>query len=912
MPVELTHPWFLIVAVAVVPGLLLVMRRSLADLTPAQRRACLAVRVLLLACILLALAGVRFLWHGDDLAVLFVVDDSASVSADARMVARKFVEDSLKHRRAHDVAGVVGFAQAATVWQPPEATSYLADHWPATLDNLRAGTDIGGALRLAAALAPAGHTRRVVLLSDGNDTTDDAASTAARLAASGVQVDAVPLRNARAPEVLVADVKLPGGLRAGEPFNLRATVQSNVATTAKVNLYQNQFLADQQDATLRPGTNEIRFRDLRAGDGFTAYEVEILPAADTRVENNRASVTAALTGQPRVLLVQGDEAKAAPLAGALRAAKIDVETRGPEGLPRTLAELQRFDLFALGDVSAFKMTREQMELYRTWVQQFGGGFLMLGGENSFGVGGYFRTPIETMLPVRTDHDDRQETPTVAMYVVLDSSGSMSAPIAGQTKISLADQGAVLALKVLGNRDLFGLTAVDTVVHTVVPLGPASGSKGAAEEKIASITAGGGGIYVFTALADAFRVMRDANAKIKHVILFSDTDDAEEKASGELRDGAPAGGGSSLDLASAMLAERITLSVVGLGSEKDKDTNFLRELAERGNGRFYQTDDARNLPQIFSTETMKVAQSSLVEEPFVPVPAAPSPLVRGLDWTNCPPLLGYNSTKPKPSADVALATELGEPLLASWRYGLGQTAAFTSDATARWAGEWLGWDGYGKFWAQVVRGLLRRSDQAAWQVRATELGDGSRVRLDIDALTPEGTFRDRLPIDITALDTVTGETRQAHAEQVGPGSYRAEFALANGTAPGSVGSGAEAAVAGATTMFSVSSPDLLDRPYVFGHTRPYPREFLHADTDEATLRAIARAGHGRYAPAEAEIFAAPAGKAVRSRDLSNYFLAMALLLLPLDIFLRRRTWRQRPVGASVVVPNAVAAGRAPFL
>ncbi len=205
--------------------------------------------------------------------------------------------------------------------------------------------------------------------------------------------------------------------------------------------------------------------------------------------------------------------------------------------------------------------------------------------------------------------------------------------------------------------------------------------------------------------------------------------------------------------------------------------FLRLLAERGNGRFYEAEDATTLPQIFSTETMKVAQSSLVEEPFNPVPAGPSPLTGGIDWKNCPPLLGYNSTKPKPTAQIALATELGEPLLATWRYGLGQTAAFTSDAEARWAGEWLTWDGYGKFWAQVVRGLLRQSEAATFQVHATEIDGGRRLRLDIDALTPEGGFRDRLPIDITGLDTGTGQSQSARAEQVAPGSYRAEFALA---------------------------------------------------------------------------------------------------------------------------------------
>ncbi len=787
---------------------------------------------------------------------------------------------------------MLGFARSSAVWQAPAPSSELAARWPETPEAARAGTDIGHALQFAAAVLPPNAARRVVLLSDGNDTVDTRPADD-----GGVEIDTVPLRNPATPEVLVAGVDAPGGLRSGEPFDLHADIESNVATTATVNLYQNQFLAGNLDLAVKPGRNEVTFPNLRAADGFTNYEVEILPAADTRPENNRAGTTVALGGHPRVLHVAGDEEKAAPLAGALRDAKIDVEIRGPAGLPRSLTELQRFDLFALSDVSALQMTHDQMELYRTWVQQFGGGFIMIGGENSFGVGGYFRTPIETMLPVRTDHDDRQETPTVAMYVVLDSSGSMTAPVGGTTKIGLADQGAVLAMNVLGGNVLFVLTAVDTQVHTVVPLGPA-GAKGDSERKILSITAGGGGIYIYTGLADAFRVIRAANAKIKHVLLFSDSADAEEKVAGEMPDSAK-GGGSSLDIASAMLAEKITVSVVGLGGERDKDVDFLRALAERGNGRFYQTNDARNLPQIFSTETMKVAQSSLVEEPFVPVPAAPSPLAAGIDWKNCPPLLGYNSTKPKPTADIALATELGEPLLASWRYGLGQTAAFTSDATARWAGEWLTWDGYGKFWAQVVRGLLRKSEKAAFQIRQTELDGGSRLRLDIDALTPEGGFRDRLPIEVTALDTASGDARTARAEQTGPGEYRAEFGLpAAGDSPG-----------GATTLFSVSSPDLLERPDVFAHTRSTPREFLQTGTNEGFLRALAAAGHGHFAPAPAEIFAPPAHFSLRGLDLTNYFLAAALLLLPIDIFLRRRTWKQPPVRLPAPVPRTASASRA---
>ncbi|MDQ3624571.1 MAG: VWA domain-containing protein, partial [Verrucomicrobiota bacterium] len=693
--IELTHPWFLLL-LAALPGLWFAQRRSLADMTASQRRLCLAMRALILALVILALAGIRLLLPAQNLAVVFAVDHSASISNEARQKARDFVASALARQGAQDSAGIVGFAGDAQIWQPPVENLRLAPGWPSPAAPT--ASDLGRALDFSGAIFPAEKPRRLVLLSDGNDTADEAAASAHEAAENGVEIYTVPLRNPAAPEVLVERVNVPARLKTGEPFDLVATIRSSVETSAQVKLYQNQFLLEERAMTLKPGSNDFRAPNLNAEGTFVSYEVEVVPALDTALENNRAQATATLRGQPRILVVDGDEARARPLAEALRAEKIQVETRGPLGLPKTFEDLQQFDLLTLSDVSALSVPRAQMELYRRWVQDFGGGFLMIGGENSFGVGGYFRTPVEQLLPVRMEHEDRQETPGVALLVVLDRSGSMTAQVQGQTKMSLANQGAVLALNVLQPKDYFGVTAVDTRVHVVAPLAQ-HGTKGPIEQKIMNITAGGGGIYIYTSLADSFERLRDLPARIKHVILFSDSADAEEKTGGEMGDGARAGG-SSLDLASAMLAAKITTSVVALGLETDKDTAFLRQLAERGNGRFYLTSDATTLPQIFSTETMKVAQSSLVEEPFLAIPAARTPLTAGIDWAQSPLLLGYNTTKPKPTAEVLLATERGEPLLATWRYGLGQAAAFTSDAKSRWAAEWLNWPGYGKFWAQV--------------------------------------------------------------------------------------------------------------------------------------------------------------------------------------------------------------------
>jgi Ca-activated chloride channel homolog len=453
-------------------------------------------------------------------------------------------------------------------------------------------------------------------------------------------------------------------------------------------------------------------------------------------------------------------------------------------------------------------------------------------------------------------------------IVLDRSGSMTAQVAGQTKMSLANQGAALALNVLSSRDYFGVFAVDTRTHVIAPLAR-HGAKEPIAQKILAVTAGGGGIYIYTSLAESMQALREINARIKHVILFSDAADAEEKRAGEQPDGTQ-GSGTALELVSAMVSLKITTSVVALGAEQDKDTLFLRQLAERGQGRFYLTSDATTLPQIFSTETMKVTQSSMIEEPTQPVPLLRHALTTGIDWAQSPLLLGYNSTKPKPTAEVLLATERGEPLLATWRYGLGQTAAFTSDAKARWAGEWVTWPGYGKFWAQFVRGLLRKSGPAAFDVVRRESGD--RLELQVDAVSPEGGFRNQLPITIAARTPDDG-IQNVTATQDAPGNYRATIRLPEE----------------GTTVINISSPDLPEGGLALAHTRSYPREFLATDPNETLLREIAAAGRGRYSPASAEIFEGPASATLRPRDVTNWLLIAALVLMPVDIYLRRRNW-----------------------
>jgi Ca-activated chloride channel family protein len=868
--VDVASPWWLMIVAVAIPLILLGRKGSLAAMTGAQRTWTLLARIALVAAASLALADLRIFVASKEATVLLLVDQSASISPAAAEEAQAFITQAIQSKPAGTVIGVAGFATEGEVIQPL-STSVVGFPTP-NAEALGNATDIGHALDFAAAILPPHGLRRVVLLSDGNDTSGNALNAAARLARSGIELWSVPLRNDTTPEVLVESLDVPPRLKLGEPFDLTARIRSSRETTATVKLYENQFLIEQREITLALGSNEFKATNLEVEGSFVSYEVEVSATEDTQIENNRATATASLRGEPRVLLVESDQQQARTLATALRGSRIAVEVRGSKGSPRTLEDLQQFDLFLLSDVPALQLSRQQMELYRQWVQDFGGGFAMLGGENSYGVGGYYRTPIEQMLPVRMEHDDRQDTPSVALLVILDRSGSMTAQVQGQTKMSLANQGAVFAMNALQPKDHFGVLAVDTRAHTVTPLAPLN-DRSAAEQKITSITAGGGGIYLYTSLSEALQVLRDVPARIKHVILFSDAADAEEKVAGEIGDArGTAAGGSALDLASAMLSARITTSVVALGSEQDKDTAFLRQLSERGNGRFYLTSDATTLPQIFSTETMKVAQSSIVEEPFLAIAVANSPLTAGIEWQNSPLLLGYNATKCKPTADVVLSTERGEPLLAVWRYGLGHAAAFTSDAKGRWASEWQQWPGYGRFWTQVVRGLLRKSDQALLQVSSRE--EAGKLKVEVNAITPSGTFRNALAIQVAARFP-DGQSQLTTARQESPGRYGVSFDLPDT----------------GTTILSVTSPDLPDGGTVLGHTRKYPIEYLMTSVNEALLRNLSLEPD-RYSPAPRDVFLPAMRAHPQPLYLSPFFLVAALFLVPVDIWLRRRTWTPR--------------------
>ncbi len=573
--------------------------------------------------------------------VIFLRDVSASLGASSREKMDKFLRAAMKDTRR---SAEVEFASE------PHVTRSLGDTRPAEKSAkpiVSTATDISAALEFSAALLPSDQPGRIVLLTDGQFTTGpDPMAAAAMLGERGIEVDVVPWQEAPGVEASIVSTSLPKSVREGEAFDLPVEIQAGVETPATLRLYQNNLLVATSTTRLVTGSNRVIFPNVRADGRLATYEVQLVADKDTLTENNRHRAASAHAGAARILVIDRTPDQAAPLAQVWRTAGFEVEVRPTAGFPSRVEDLEAFDLVVFSDAPALDFRDEQFLLLQGWVRDFGGAFLMLGGEGSFGAGAYFRTPVAAMLPVRIEREEREETPVVALLVILDRSGSMSAPAGGQTKMDLANEGAALAMEILQGKDLFGVFAVDTRVQEVLPLARIS-DRASAARRIAGITSGGGGIYIYTSLAEAYPALREAKAKIKHIILFSDAADAEEKTSGEMGT-KKSTGGSALDLATAMLANRITLSVVALGTEQDQDTTFLRQLAAQGGGRFYLTADATTLPRLFTVETMRAAESSLKEDAFSARPVITgNAVLDGLDWPGSPLLLGLNVTKLKP-------------------------------------------------------------------------------------------------------------------------------------------------------------------------------------------------------------------------------------------------------------------------
>jgi len=702
------HP--IVLAIGVFLALLIAIRLWRADLalTRSRRIASSVLAWLALLCAVLAAAEVELVRPADRMTVVVVADRSRSIDLvpNAEGSLRDQLTAAEQKMLRDDRVGLVRFGASAALAQPLHAKGEGAAIVEPALG--RDATDLEAGIRRAVDEVLAGGGGRVVLLSDGVANRGDALAAAARARALGVPIDVVVWNQQVLPDVRVVAARGPTLADEGETFELRAVVHTPPRPSkidVEVKVMRDGVLVRTFLTKIAGGEDVIRFKDKPAEPGLHRYDVHVRPldaTIDSSAEDNEATTFVRVRGPSTVLVLQKDESKAGPLLRALEGEGYRVVVRGRYSVPTDLAELAAFDLVVLADVPAKDLIPSQMDAISKYVKDFGGGLLLFGSDSSMGPGGYARTPIEEISPVTFDLTKERRRSSLTELIVIDYSGSMAAIVeGGQMKIQLANDAAARSAALLGSGDRLGVWHVDTSVRETIPLGPVPPDAG---KKIRSVGPGGGGIFIDLSLREGYKALKKDSQNLRHLLLFSDGADAEERYE------AP-------NLVKAAAAQGITTSVIALGD--GPDVPALEQMAKLGGGRFYLITDARKLPAVFAQETILAARSSIKEEEFIPHVKTSSPAIKGLSFASAPSLRGYVVTQPKPRAQIVLDGIEGDPVLALWPIGLGHVGAWTSDFTDQWGGAFIKWPGAGQMMVQLAREIGRKADEA-------------RVRLDAAA------------------------------------------------------------------------------------------------------------------------------------------------------------------------------------
>ncbi|RME41699.1 MAG: VWA domain-containing protein, partial [Caldilineae bacterium] len=690
------NPWALLL-LGLAPLLLFISRGRLIHLSPLRRRLALALRLLLLVLLVLALADARRLRSADDLSVVFLVDVSDSMPPAARETALAFIRDALQAKPPDDTVGVIAFGANALVEELPRRNLPRL-----SLDSTPnpAYTNFADAIRLGMALFPAEAPKRLVLLSDGQNNLGDARAAARLAAAAGIELDALQIEAPAGPEVRLSRLDAPGTLHQSERFDLSLTVESNTATQTEVQLFADGQLVARQTVNLQAGENRFVFPMVAGEQGFSTFRARLVPAADTRPQNNRLDAFSRIEGPLRVLLVSARPAEGEALRAALEAAGLQVEPVAPPQMPADPLTLSEYAAVVLVNVPAPALSPAQLSLLQVYVRDLGGGLVAVGGPESYGAGGYFQTPLEETLPVNMALKDRERLPGMTMLMVIDKSGSMASAgtqgMGGPRKVELAKEAIYRAVDLLAPWDRVGVVAFDNAARWVVNPVPVVDVP-AIKDAVGTIRASGG-TDILAGLQAAAGAMTDETSRVRHIVLLTD--------GGADPTGIP-------ELVDNLVAEGVSVSVVAIG---DDYAPFLEDVARRGNGRFHFARDAATIPQIFAQEAVLALKAYLIEEEFTPRLTAASPILQGIPAL--PNLFGYVATEPKQTAQTVLVSERDDPLLAQWQYGLGRSVAFTSDATGRWGKAWVGWADFARFWGQAVRWTIVEGAAGNLEARVT--------------------------------------------------------------------------------------------------------------------------------------------------------------------------------------------------
>ena len=838
------QPWLLLLLL-LVPPLWILSFRSLAGLGGWRRIFALLIRTSVLALLVLALAETQWERKTDQLTVMYLLDQSESIPQSKRDAMLKYVFQSVeKHRRKEDKAGVIIFGANAKIESPPyDGQLPLIGQIESDFDLKTDATNLESALKLAKASFPEDSARRVVIVSDGNENLGDSLSLAKSMAEDGVGIDVVPVNLVAQAEISVDKVLIPSDIRKGQKFEARVVMnnESNpldtgspreitgkLRLTQRIN--QREELIAEQPVTLEPGKNVVSFEHQIEQSAIVTFDAAFVPDDATQdfvQKNNQASAFTHVRGKGKVLLIEDGNhpGEFVQLVERLQANAIEVEIMASNSLYSSAAELMQYDSVILanctratdddkGNAEAF--SDEQIKMLVSNCENMGCGIVMIGGERSFGAGGWSNTELEKAMPVDFQIKNDKVSAVGALALMMHAS-EMADGNFWQLKI------AKEAVNVLGPMDFAGVIDWSDMGGNPkwlwrLPNGidRVSDNRNRMLGLLGRMTPGDMPDFDGP-MRLAINGLKNTNASMKHMIIISDGDPAPPTRA----------------ILQACKDNKISVTTVAVGTHGPAGSTPLKDIAQFTGGKYYEVRDPRALPKIYQREARRVAKPVIKESKSGMQAIGVSgnehhEILQGLPAASLPPFFGYVMTTVKVNPLVEQLLIASDPpnnlenttLLSAWRYGVGRAVVFTTDAGNQWTSQWYNSPYYDKLFSQLVRFSMRPVTEDANFSVGTDVKD-NKGRIVVTALDSSDEFINFLNMNARGIDPQLKDMELSFS-QTAPGRYVAEFDVAS---PGNY-------------LFSIFPGEGYER-LTAGANVPYSSEYADRETNLALLDALSK-------------------------------------------------------------------------
>ncbi len=820
-----------------------------------RRTACACIRTIIVAAVVVALARpvYEYVEHRQLPAVVIALQDiSESVATETTAI-----HELWSHYQSPLPDGVYGEHVAFA-----DTTSPSNEPTPINPGE----TNIEAAIDWAVERLGPNPNAHILLFSDGRSTRGQSLPAAARAAEVGIRLHTVPVGKRLPADPRIVGVTPPEDARVGTTGHALVRVRTDKPTKIVLTLVDGNGIEAARLDTRVTGETTVGLPLKPTRKGLHTWSVLLRTGKGSDAHLDTADLGFDVAGPPNVLVCDPQPLSLAALQQVLRQIRFDHRVITPAEFPADHETLAAYDVVVLSDCEQPGLGNGQQNLLGRYVNS-GGGLVFIGGRG-VSTKKWHGSPLEQLLPIDfapTPIREKQRLKPVHVCYVLDVSGSMEETL-GLDQSGPVTKFAMMKAAVAASLDALPATAAVTIIvfdinHQVVLEAVPIDQRNTIKTRVARLGVGGGTNMV-PALVEAVQILSRTDVS-KHLILLTDGISSEDPPK---------------ELSDWISAARISLTAVAVGA--GSNTALLQRMATETQGVYHYCGDATRIPRVFVREAEHISTLAAIEQPPIqPLPGPHPDFLRDIAPDGWPLLEAAVPAKPKqsPAVEIPLVSDRKEPLLARWRVGMGSVTAFLSDAKPSWARRWVQWPRFERFWAKILSSALPASStlQAATDIRI----DGDRCIALLSVFDEQG----RPPLDVMPTGHLAAE-----ADPDQPPIPLRWRRLPSGVFEGHAAVQPSIRYLGSISVRNDAGGAVLRRRFIV--TGSLKTESLESGPARKTLRALAAAGNGLYAPSPEHLRAAIGEqRSVTITVVKSYWqwlVMLALALWPLDVATRR--------------------------